>query len=162
MSFSEAALEKMARRKSKGQSWYFDVSMLRDYYKGSGKRAYHHTAPVNMVYALREALKIVLEEGLEARFERHRLLHQRLRTGLEAMGISYIPERSLHTLNCIGIPEGGDDAAVRGKLLEEYSLEIGAGLGPFAGKAWRIGLMGHAATRANVDLVLAALQDCLN
>jgi alanine-glyoxylate transaminase/serine-glyoxylate transaminase/serine-pyruvate transaminase len=161
VSFSGAALEKIESRESKVQSWYFDVSMLRDYYRGSGKRAYHHTAPVNMVYALREALKIVMEEGLDARFERHRAMHERLRSGLEAMGITYVPERSLHTLNCVSIPEGADDAAVRGRLLENYSLEIGAGLGPFAGKAWRIGLMGHAATRANVDLVLAALKDSI-
>jgi alanine-glyoxylate transaminase/serine-glyoxylate transaminase/serine-pyruvate transaminase len=159
VSFSEAALAKMDARSTKVQSWYFDISMLRAYYTGGGKRAYHHTAPVNMMYALREALKIVLEEGLEARFERHRLMHERLKSGLGEMGISYIPERSLHTLNCVGIPEGVDDGAVRTKLLEEYSIEIGGGLGPFAGKAWRIGLMGHAATKANVDLLLAALRD---
>ena len=161
VSFSQAAIESIEKRKTKVQSWYFDTSMLKDYYKGSGKRAYHHTAPVNMIYALREALAIVLEEGLEARIERHAVLHQRLRAGLEAMGIQYIPERSLHTLNCISIPEGADDAAVRAKLLDTYNIEIGAGLGPFAGKAWRIGLMGHSASQANVDLVLAALQDCL-
>jgi alanine-glyoxylate transaminase/serine-glyoxylate transaminase/serine-pyruvate transaminase len=161
VSFSPAALEAMERRTTKVQSWYFDVSMLKAYYSGSGKRAYHHTAPVNMIYALREAMAIVLEEGLENRFERHRQMHLRLRAGLEAMGIRYVPERSLHTLNCIHIPDGVDDAAVRTHLLEEYSLEIGSGLGPFAGKAWRIGLMGHAATQANVDLVLAALKDAM-
>jgi alanine-glyoxylate transaminase / serine-glyoxylate transaminase / serine-pyruvate transaminase len=161
VSFSPAALEAMDRRKTKVQSWYFDVSMLKAYYSGSGKRAYHHTAPVNMIYALNEALAIVLEEGLEARFERHKQMHLRLRAGLEAMGISYVPKHSLHTLNCIHIPEGVDDAAVRTKLLEDYNLEIGAGLGPFAGKAWRIGLMGHTATKMNVDLVLAALKDAM-
>ncbi len=157
VSFSPRALEAMDRRKTKVQSWYFDVSMLKAYYSGSGKRAYHHTAPVNMIYALHEALAMVLEEGLEARFERHRAAHQRLRAGLKAMGIEYIPSHSLHTLNCIRIPEGVDDATVRTRLLTEYNIEIGAGLGPFAGKAWRIGLMGHSATTANVDLVLAAL-----
>jgi alanine-glyoxylate transaminase/serine-glyoxylate transaminase/serine-pyruvate transaminase len=161
VSFSPRALEVIEARTSKVQSWYFDVSMLKDYYKGSGKRAYHHTAPVNMIYALHEALLIVLEEGLEARVARHQRLHRRLRAGLESMGIRYVPENSLHTLNCIHIPEGADDAAVRAKLLDDYSIEIGAGLGPFAGKAWRIGLMGHSATQANVDLVLAALVDCL-
>jgi alanine-glyoxylate transaminase / serine-glyoxylate transaminase / serine-pyruvate transaminase len=161
VSFSPAALEAMDKRKTKVQSWYFDVSMLKAYYSGSGKRAYHHTAPVNMIYALNEALAIVLEEGLETRFERHKQMHLRLRTGLEAMGISYVPKHSLHTLNCIHIPEGVDDAAVRTKLLEDYNLEIGAGLGPFAGKAWRIGLMGHTATKMNVDLVLAALKDAI-
>jgi alanine-glyoxylate transaminase/serine-glyoxylate transaminase/serine-pyruvate transaminase len=161
VSFSPAALETMERRKTKVQSWYFDVSMLKDYYKGSGKRAYHHTAPVNMIYALNEALAIVLEEGLEPRFERHRLAHLRLRAGLEALGIGYIPKHSLHTLNCVGIPEGVDDAVIRNRLLEEYGIEIGGGLGPFAGKAWRIGLMGHSATTANVDLVLTALRHLL-
>lgn len=158
VSFSERALEVMDSRGTKVQSWYFDVSMLRDYYSGSGKRAYHHTAPINMVYALREALAIVLEEGLENRFERHRVVHEQLRAGLSELGISYVPERSLHTLNCVHIPDGVDDAAVRGALLSEYSIEIGAGLGPFAGKAWRIGIMGHAATQRNVDLLLAALK----
>lgn len=161
VSFSPRALEAIERRTTKVQSWYFDTSMLKDYYKGSGKRAYHHTAPVNMIYALHEALTIVLEEGLEARHARHARLYRRLRAGLESMGIKYVPEHSLHTLNCIYIPEGADDAAVRAKLLDDYSIEIGAGLGPFAGKAWRIGLMGHSASQANVDLVLAALVDCL-
>ncbi len=162
VSFSPAAIDVIDARKSKPQSWYFDVSLLRDYYSGKGKRAYHHTAPVNMVYALHEALSIVLEEGLEARWDRHALLHRRLRAGLEELGLSYIPENSLHTLNCVRVPEGADDAAVRARLLDTYNIEIGAGLGPFAGKAWRIGLMGHAATQANVDLVLAALVDCLD
>jgi len=162
VSFSERALAVIDARASKVQSWYFDVSMLRDYYSGGGKRAYHHTAPINMIYALREALAIVLEEGLENRFERHREMHQRLRDGLEAMGISFIPKHSLHTLNCVSIPDGVDDAKVRGRLLDEYSIEIGAGLGPFAGKAWRIGLMGHAATRRNVDLLLAALRQVMS
>ena len=95
---------------------------------------------------------------MENRFERHRVVHERLRTGLAELGITYVPTHSLHTLNCVHIPEGVDDAAVRGALLSEYSIEIGAGLGPFAGKAWRIGLMGHAATQRNVDLLLAALK----
>jgi alanine-glyoxylate transaminase/serine-glyoxylate transaminase/serine-pyruvate transaminase len=162
VSFSERALGVIDSRQTKCQSWYFDVSMLRDYYSGSGKRAYHHTAPINMIYALREALAIVLEEGLVNRIERHRQMHLRLRAGLEAMGISYIPKSSLHTLNCVSIPEGADDAQVRGRLLDEYSIEIGAGLGPFAGKAWRIGLMGHAATQRNVDLLLAALDQIID
>lgn len=161
VSFSPAAVEAIEQRSRKVQSWYFDISMLKDYYKGSGKRAYHHTAPVNMVYALHEALAIVLEEGLEARFARHARLHHRLREGLAELGITYIPDHSLHTLNCVRIPDGVDDGAVRAALLDAYSIEIGAGLGPFAGKAWRIGLMGHSATQANVDLVLAALKDCI-
>jgi alanine-glyoxylate transaminase/serine-glyoxylate transaminase/serine-pyruvate transaminase len=162
VSFSDAALEVMAARKTKVQSWYLDVSMLRNYYTGDGGRAYHHTAPINMVYALREALRIVLEEGLEARIERHRAMYLELREGLEALGLSYIPQNSLHTLNCVSVPEGVDEAAVRAKLLADYSIEIGAGLGVFAGKAWRIGLMGHSATRRNVQTILAALKDCLS
>ncbi len=161
VSFSDLALEVMSSRKTKVQSWYLDVSMLRNYYTGSGGRAYHHTAPINMVYALREALRIVLEEGLEARIERHRVRHLELRQGLEALGLNYIPANTLHTLNCVSVPDGVDEAEVRGRLLNDYSIEIGAGLGVYAGKAWRIGLMGHSATPRNVQTLLAALKDCL-
>ena len=163
ISFGERALARMDARKTKVQSWYLDVSMLRKYYLtgGGGGRVYHHTAPINMTYALREALAIVLEEGLPKRFERHELMHRRLRAGVEAMGLSYIPKKSLYSLNCIQIPAGADDAAVRRRLLEEYGIEIGGGLGPMAGKAWRIGLMGHGSTIRNVDLVLTALRACL-
>lgn len=161
VSFGERALACMDARKTKVQSWYLDVSMLRKYYTGGGGggRVYHHTAPINMTYALHEALGIVLEEGLEARIARHEQMHQRLRAGLEALGITYVPKRSLHTLNCVNIPAGVDDAAGRKRLLEEYGIEIGAGLGVMAGKAWRIGLMGHGATVRNVDLLLAALRE---
>ena len=162
VSFGDRALAIMDARKTKVQSWYLDVSMLRKYYTGGGGgRVYHHTAPINMTYALHEALNIVLEEGLEARIARHEKMHLRLRAGLEAMGISYIPKRSLHSLNCISIPTGADDAGTRKRLLEEYGIEIGAGLGVMAGKAWRIGLMGHGATARNVDLVLTALREVL-
>jgi alanine-glyoxylate transaminase/serine-glyoxylate transaminase/serine-pyruvate transaminase len=163
VSFGERALARMDARKSKVQSWYLDVSMLRKYYTGGGGggRVYHHTAPVNMTYALHEALGIVLEEGLENRIARHEQMHKRLRSGLEAMGITYVPKRSLHTLNCINIPAGADDAGTRRRLLEEYGIEIGSGLGVMAGKAWRIGLMGHGATVRNVDLLLAALREIL-
>jgi alanine-glyoxylate transaminase/serine-glyoxylate transaminase/serine-pyruvate transaminase len=163
VSFGERALAAMDRRTTKVQSWYLDVSMLRKYYTGGGGggRVYHHTAPINMTYALHEALTIVLEEGLDARIDRHAQMHRRLRAGLEAMGLSYIPKHSLHSLNCIGIPSGADDSKVRRRLLEEFGIEIGAGLGPMAGKAWRIGLMGHGSTVRNVDLVLAALKTVL-
>ncbi|MFM8890652.1 MAG: pyridoxal-phosphate-dependent aminotransferase family protein [Planctomycetia bacterium] len=162
VSFGERALAVMDARRSKVQSWYLDVSMLRKYYtSGGGGRVYHHTAPINMTYALREALTIVLEEGLDARIARHERAHRRLRAGLETLGIGYVPKRSLHTLNCIHIPAGVDDAATRKRLLEEYGIEIGGGLGAMAGKAWRIGLMGHGATVRNVDLVLAALREVL-
>lgn len=160
VSFGDRALAAMDARKTKVQSWYLDVSMLRKYYTGGGGggRVYHHTAPINMTYALCEALTIVLEEGLEARIERHAQAHKRLRAGIEALGLSYIPKRSLHTLNCIAIPAGADDAKVRRRLLDEYGIEIGAGLGPMAGKAWRVGLMGQGATTRNVDLFLTALR----
>lgn len=163
VSFGDRALARMDARKTKPQSWYLDVSMLRKYYTGGGGggRVYHHTAPINMTYALREALTIVLEEGLAARIERHAAMHQRLRRGLAELGLGYIPAHSLHTLNCIRIPDGAHDAAVRSRLLDDYGIEIGAGLGVMAGKAWRIGLMGHGATVRNVDLVLAALRQVL-
>jgi alanine-glyoxylate transaminase/serine-glyoxylate transaminase/serine-pyruvate transaminase len=159
VTFSPAAVAAMDRRKSKVQSWYLDVSMLRQYW--GVNRVYHHTAPVNMTYALHEALAIVVEEGLEARIARHSLSHRAVRAGFEAMGMSYIPPRSLTTLNAIKIPAGVDDAAVRKALLERYGIEIGAGLGPFKGAAWRIGLMGHASTRRNVLLILSALETIL-
>ncbi|QDV23549.1 pyridoxal-phosphate-dependent aminotransferase family protein [Aureliella helgolandensis] len=161
VSFSPLALEKMDARKTKVQSWYLDVSMLKNYYTGGGGRAYHHTAPINMVYALREALAIVQEEGLENRIDRHREMHLQLRQGLEALGMSYVPDHSLATLNCVTLPEGIDDAAIRSRLLNEFDIEIGGGLGQFAGKAWRIGLMGHAATQRNVTTLLAALRTCI-
>lgn len=165
VTFGDRALARLDARKTKPQSWYLDVTMLRKYYLSGGAvgggRVYHHTAPVNMTYALREALVMVREEGLDARIARHTQMHQRLRAGLERMGLKYIPARSLHTLNCISIPEGADDAGTRRRLLEEYGIEIGAGLGVMAGKAWRIGLMGHGATVRNVDLILAALSAVL-
>lgn len=162
VSFGARALARLDARKTKPQSWYLDVSMLRKYYTaGNASRFYHHTAPVNMTYALREALLIILEEGLENRFARHDQMHRRLRAGLQVLGLDYVPKHSLHTLNCIHIPDGVDDVLVRRRLLEEYDIEIGAGLGPMAGRAWRIGLMGHGATIRNVDLVLTALRKIL-
>jgi len=155
VTFSKAAEARMDRRKTKVQSWYLDLGMIRSYW--GGERAYHHTAPVNMTYALYEALRMVLEEGLLARFARHRLHHEALRAGLEALGLGYIPDRSLPMLNAVRIPDGVDDGAVRRALLERYGLEIGGGLGPFKGKAWRIGLMGSSCTRRHVTLALSAL-----
>ena len=159
VSFSPAALAAMDARKTKVQSWYLDISMLRAYW--GEERVYHHTAPINMTYALHEALRIVLEEGLEARIARHKLNHDALRAGLEAMGLGYVPDHSLTTLNAVHVPEGVDDLVVRKRLLAEYGIEIGAGLGPFKGRAWRIGLMGHSSTKRNVMLVLAALESLL-
>jgi alanine-glyoxylate transaminase/serine-glyoxylate transaminase/serine-pyruvate transaminase len=155
VTFSPRAIERLEKRKTKVQSWYFDMSMIRSYW--GGERAYHHTAPVNMTYALREALRIVHEEGLAERFARHARHHRALRVGLEALGLRYIPERSLPMLNAVRVPDGIDDAQTRRALLEEHGIEIGGGLGPFKGKAWRIGLMGASASRRHVTSVLSAL-----
>lgn len=160
VTFSERALAAIDARKSKVTSWYLDVTMLRNYW--GTDRVYHHTAPINMTYALREALLMIVEEGLQVRFARHEKHHRMLRAGLEAMGIEYIPEHSLTTLNAVHVPEGVDDAIVRKRLLAEYNIEIGAGLGPFKGKAWRIGLMGSSSTEQNVVLILSALENILS
>ncbi|HEY7371965.1 MAG TPA: alanine--glyoxylate aminotransferase family protein [Polyangia bacterium] len=159
VTFSAAALEAMDRRKTKVRSWYLDMSLIRNYW--SADRVYHHTAPVNMTYALREALCAVLEEGLDARIARHRRNHLALRAGLETMGISYIPAASLAPLNAVYVPPGVDDARVRARLLDDFGIEIGGGLGPFKGTAWRIGLMGASSTRRNVTLLLSALETIL-
>ncbi|MCC6512319.1 MAG: alanine--glyoxylate aminotransferase family protein [Pirellulaceae bacterium] len=159
ITFSPRAVDAIDRRQSKVTSWYLDVSMLRSYW--SNERVYHHTAPINMTYALREALQIVLEEGLEERIARHAHNYRMLRAGLEALGLEYIPQHSLTTLNAIKIPAGVDDLAVRKRLLKDFNIEIGAGLGPFKGQAWRIGLMGASSSQANVMLVLSALEQLL-
>jgi alanine-glyoxylate transaminase / serine-glyoxylate transaminase / serine-pyruvate transaminase len=154
-------MDKVRGRKTPVQSWYLDLNLIGNYW--GGERAYHHTAPVNMLHALDEALAIVLEEGLEARFARHREAHEMLATGLAELGIGYVsqPGFGLPMLSAVGVPEGIDDAATRRRLLDDYGIEIGGGLGAFKGRAWRIGLMGHAATRRNVALLLAALRDLL-
>jgi alanine-glyoxylate transaminase/serine-glyoxylate transaminase/serine-pyruvate transaminase len=155
------AVARLEARKSKVQSWYLDLSMIRKYW--GSDRLYHHTAPVNMLYGLHEALRIVLEEGLDARWARHLAMHKRLRAGLEAMGLKYVSQEGHHLpmLNAIGVPAGIEDAAGRKRLLEEYGIEIGAGLGDFKGKAWRIGIMGQGADARHVELILAALRSML-
>lgn len=162
VTFSPQALEVIQNRKSKVQSWYLDMNMVANYWSDKS-RAYHHTAPINMNYGLHEALRIVLEDGLEARWDRHRQNHLLLRAGLEALGIEFAvaePHR-LPMLNAVKIPAGVDDKAVRSQLLSEFGIEIGGGLGPMAGKTWRIGLMGETSTERNVLLFLAALEACL-
>jgi alanine-glyoxylate transaminase/serine-glyoxylate transaminase/serine-pyruvate transaminase len=161
VTFSPRAVEAIDKRTRKVQSWYLDMQMVKDYW--GSNRAYHHTAPINMNYALHEALRIVLEEGLDARFVRHRRNHLALKVGIEAMGLSYagVEGRRLPMLNAVLIPDGVDDAAVRKQLLNEFGIEIGGGLGPWKGKAWRIGLMGVASSESNVLLILAALEKCL-
>ncbi|MHC4571833.1 MAG: pyridoxal-phosphate-dependent aminotransferase family protein [Planctomycetota bacterium] len=162
VSFSERAVKVIEKRKTKVQSWYLDLNMVRKYWAGA-KRVYHHTAPISMVYSLYEALRLIFEEGLEARFERHRRNHELLRDGLEEMGFEFVVAREyrLPMLNAVKIPAGVDDAAVRGRLLDEYNIEIGAGLGEFAGKVWRIGLMGCSSTEEHVKMLLAALRQIM-
>ena len=164
VSFSDAAAEVIRNRKSKVQSWFLDLSLVMGYWAGEGKRAYHHTAPVNSLYALHESLVMLQEEGLEASWQRHRDNHELLKQGLAELGIEFIvPEADrLPQLNAVTIPEGVDDAAVRSALLADYNLEIGAGLGALAGKVWRIGLMGSASTERNVDYCVAALREVLS
>ncbi|MGO0306072.1 pyridoxal-phosphate-dependent aminotransferase family protein [Endozoicomonas acroporae] len=167
VSFSEAAVEKIQARKTPVRSWFLDMNLVMGYWfqdeGGDGKRSYHHTAPVNQLYALHEALCLLQEEGLENRWQRHQRHHQALVAGLAAMGLEMLvpEEERLAQLNAVVIPEGVDDLAVRQQLLAEYNLEIGAGLGAFAGKVWRIGLMGYAANQTNVLHCLSALESAL-
>lgn len=161
ITFSARATERIRLRRSKAQSWYLDVSMVEKYW--GNERTYHHTAPISMNYALREALRIAHEEGLEARWQRHELNHRALVAGIEAMGLKMnVREGSrLWSLNAVRVPDGIDDARVRARLLEEANIEIGGGLGPLKGKIFRIGLMGSGSTRENVLLVLDALRSAL-
>jgi len=158
---SDRALAAITARKSKVQSWYLDFTLLGQYW-GTG-RVYHHTAPVSMVYGLYEALRIVLEEGLEARFARHERNHEALVAGLAALGLDLASQAGhrLPMLNAVRVPAGVDEAAVRRELLGEHGIEIGAGLGPLRGAIWRIGLMGSSSQRNHVLLVLAALESAL-
>jgi alanine-glyoxylate transaminase / serine-glyoxylate transaminase / serine-pyruvate transaminase len=162
VTFSQAAIDVLDNRKTKVQSWFLDLTMVKNYWAGA-KRAYHHTAPVSAMFAMRESLRIVLEEGLENRFKRHQKNHELLRDGLEAMGFEFLVEKQyrLPMLNAVVIPDGVDEALVRKRLLEEYNIEIGGGLGPYAGKIWRIGLMGESSTPNHVNMLLAALKQVM-
>ncbi len=162
VTFGERAIEKVKSRKTKVQSWFLDLNLVMSYWEG-GKRTYHHTAPIHALYALHESLVMLHEEGLENAWKRHDRNHQALRAGLEAMGLSIIVDEAyrLPQLNAVSVPEGVDEAAVRGALLKNYSLEIGAGLGTLAGKIWRVGLMGYASNPKNVLLFLSALDETL-
>jgi alanine-glyoxylate transaminase/serine-glyoxylate transaminase/serine-pyruvate transaminase len=161
VTFGQSALEVIRKRQTKVQSWYLDLTMIEKYW--GEERVYHHTAPISMNYALREALRLVQEEGLEARFQRHERNHKALAAGLAALGLPLAAQEGhrLWTLNSVAIPAGVDDAAVRRQLLDEYNIEVGAGLGPLRGKIWRIGLMGESSSRSNVLLVLSALEEIL-
>lgn len=163
VSFSERALQVLDSRKSKVQSWYLDLSMIRQYW--GQERFYHHTAPISMIYALREGLRMIEAEGLKAVTDRHLVLGRSLQAGLTAMGLEMVVKEEkfrLPNLTSVFIPEGINDLEVRSRLLNEYNIEIGGGLGRYKGKAWRIGLMGYSCNRGNVILFLAALEAILS
>ncbi|HUW84485.1 MAG TPA: alanine--glyoxylate aminotransferase family protein [Phycisphaerae bacterium] len=161
VTFSDRAAEVITSRHAKVQSWYLDMNMVRQYW--GSERLYHHTAPINMNYALHEALRIVLEEGLPQRWARHARHHETLKDGLTKMGLRYLADANhqLPMLNAVAAPDGVDEAVVRTRLLNEHGIEIGGGLGAFKGKAWRIGLMGESATTRHVDSLLTAMRHVL-
>ncbi len=163
VTFTDKAVERIRSRKTKVQSWFLDMQLVMGYWGQNTKRAYHHTAPVNNLYALHESLLMLREEGLENAWQRHRLHHQALAAGLEAMGLGLVvePKWRLPQLNSVTVPAGVDEAELRTTLLRDFNLEIGAGLGALAGKVWRIGLMGSASNRQNVLLCLTALEQSL-
>ena len=163
VSFSEKAAHNIKSRKSPVQSWFLDMSLVMGYWSTQSKRSYHHTAPVNSLYALHESLLILQEEGLFNSWSRHKLHHEALVVGLEALGLSFVvqPEDRLPQLNLVRFPEGINENAARQFLLENYNLEIGSGLGPLAGNVWRIGLMGFGSNKKNVLLCLSAIGSAL-
>lgn len=160
LTVSPRAMERVVERP---QSWYLDLNMIKKYVTGEGARAYHHTAPISMAYALHAGLGVILDEGLEQSWARHAECGRLLQDGLEAMGIALFAQQGhrLPELTTAWIPDGVDDAAVRRRLLADYGIEIGGGLGAFAGKVWRFGCMGHTARRRNVTMLLGALGEIL-
>jgi alanine-glyoxylate transaminase/serine-glyoxylate transaminase/serine-pyruvate transaminase len=164
VSFSDKAVQAIKARKTPVNSWFLDLNLVMGYWGEGQKRAYHHTAPVNALYGLHEALLILKEEGLQNSWDRHQKNHQAFRAGIEALGLSFIvpEEERLAQLNAITIPEGVDEATIRGELLNQFNLEIGAGLGALAGKVWRVGLMGYASNPKNVMLCVTALEAVLS
>lgn len=164
VTFSQRAVNKIKARKTKVQSWFMDLNLVMAYWGGEVKRSYHHTAPINPLYGLHEALVMLTEEGIESSWARHQKNYQALRDGIEAIGLSFavVKEQDrLPQLNAINVPDGIDEAQVRQRLLNDYNLEIGAGLGAFAGRVWRIGLMGSASNIKNVVYCLSALEQVL-
>lgn len=163
VTFSERAVDIIRSRRTPVSSWFLDMNLVMGYWGQGSKRAYHHTAPVNALYALHESLRMVVDSGLEASWERHRIHHQAFVTGIEAMGLSIYVDESIRLpqLNAVSVPDGIDEAQVRSDLLEHYQLEIGAGLGELAGKIWRVGLMGHTCQQKNILLCLDALEASL-
>lgn len=163
VSMNQRAVEKVQNRSTKVQSWFLDLNLVMAYWGGGSKRSYHHTAPINSLYAFHESLVILMEEGLENAWQRHQDNHDKLKKGLEELGIDFFvdAESRLPQLNSVTIPDGVDEAEVRTRLLNEHGLEIGAGLGPMAGNIWRIGLMGYASKDQNIEKCLNALKDVL-
>jgi alanine-glyoxylate transaminase / serine-glyoxylate transaminase / serine-pyruvate transaminase len=163
VTFSERALERVRSRRTPVQSWYLDLTLILAYIDGEGGRTYHHTAPISMLYALHTGLELVLEEGLEERFARHEMLGALLHAGLEDLGLPLLAQEGhrLPQLTTVGLPDGVDEAVWRRRLLESDGIEVGAGLGALAGRAWRIGLMGASCTERNVLLLLAAIERLL-
>lgn len=162
VTFNDRAMEMIKNRRTPVQSWFLDMTLVTAYWDG-GTRAYHHTAPVNALYGLHEALRLLVNEGLKNAWARHRANHEMLRNALQEIGVGfYVPEgERIPQLNAVAIPKGADDASVRSSLLDDYNLEIGAGLGPLAGKIWRIGLMGCSSTEANVAYCVDSLRTVL-
>ena len=163
VSFSERAAEEIRQRKTKVQSWFLDLNLVMGYWGSDAKRSYHHTAPVNSLYALHESLLILQEEGLQNAWNRHALNHEALAAGLESLGLKFVVDKEyrLPQLNAVSFPDSVDDVAVRTALLNDYNLEIGSGLGVLAGSVWRIGLMGYASNKKNVLLCISALGNVL-
>lgn len=164
ISLNDRAVQMLQNRRTKVQSWFMDLNLVMAYWGEGARRAYHHTAPINALYGLHEALLMLREEGLENAWARHRENHRALKSGLEAMGLRLIVNEAaqIPQLNAVAVPEGCDDAAVRRRLLDDYNIEIGAGLGKMAGRIWRVGLMGCSSSPENVDRFLSALQEILN
>lgn len=162
VSFSDAAVKALENRKTKVQSWFLDLSMVKNYWEGA-KRAYHHTAPVSSIFALHEALNLVMEEGLEKRWARHNEVHQYLKQHLERLGFRFLVEEKyrLPNLNTVFLPEGADEPKLRTGLLNTYNIEVGGGLGAFAGKLWRIGIMGESCTKNHVNMLVGALEEMM-
>ncbi|MFZ0390457.1 MAG: alanine--glyoxylate aminotransferase family protein [Calditrichia bacterium] len=163
VTFSRRAMEKVRNRRQKVQSWFLDLTEVEAYWGGNKKRSYHHTAPINALYGMHEALLILQEEGLENSWQRHHKNYLELKSKLSELGLEFfVPENErLPNLNAVSIPSGADDGKIRKQLLDDYNLEIGSGLGPMAGKIWRIGLMGYSSSLKNVLYCSAALKEVL-
>jgi alanine-glyoxylate transaminase/serine-glyoxylate transaminase/serine-pyruvate transaminase len=161
VTFSDRAVEALGKRKNKVQSWYLDLSMIEKYW--GSERVYHHTAPISMNYALHESLRIVLEEGLEKAWQRHRQVHENFIREMRKLELEPAVAESIRApmINTVRIPEGVDDARVRQRLYDDFNIEIGAGLGPLKGKVWRVGLMGHGARAENVEILSKALKQLI-